>query len=116
MKKCIALLLAALLLAAPLAVPVTAAEEASPKEEVVYVNLNADGSVDEINVVNIFSLEKSGTVVDHGDYTSLRNMTSTEALQYENGTVTETSRRFRSFRRKSIASTAPAITHRAAAK
>lgn len=88
MKKCIALLLAALLLAAPLAVPVTAAEEASPKEEVVYVNLNADGSVDEINVVNIFSLEKSGTVVDHGDYTSLRNMTSTEALQYENGTVT----------------------------
>ena len=50
MKKCIALLLAALLLAAPLAVPVTAAEEASPKEEVVYVNLNADGSVDESGI------------------------------------------------------------------
>ena len=88
MRKCIALMLAALLLTAPLAVPVTAAEGASSKEEVVYVNLNADGSVDEINVVNIFNLEESGTVIDHGDYTSLRNMTSTEAIQYENGTVT----------------------------
>ena len=81
-------MLAALLLTAPLAVSVAAAEEVSSKEEVVYVNLNADGTVDEINVVNIFNLEENGTIVDHGDYASLRNMTSTEAIQYENGTVT----------------------------
>ena len=43
--------------------------EGSPtsKDEVVYVNLNHDGSVDEIYVVNVFELAQPGKITDYGD-------------------------------------------------
>lgn len=71
-------------------IPVTAmaAEPNTPKEEVVYINLNADGSVKEINVVNIFDLNEDGEIVDYGKYQSLRNMTTTDGIKYSDGTVT----------------------------
>ncbi len=58
------------------------------KEEVVYVNLCPDGRVSEINVVNIFELYGKGKLVDHGSYESLRNMTTTDEIIYENGVIT----------------------------
>ncbi len=64
------------------------AQNASAKEEVVYINLQSDGTVDSINVVNIFETDKNGHIVDYGDYESVRNMTSTDAVTFENGTVT----------------------------
>lgn len=67
---------------------VSAAEQNTPKEEVVYVNLNWDGSVKEINVVNSFEQKEAGTIVDYGTYESLRNMTTTDAIAYENDQVT----------------------------
>ncbi len=67
--------------------PTAAAEKNTPKEEVAYVNLNADGSVKEINVVNIFDLTKAGTVVDYGNYESVRNMTTTDSIDYADDTV-----------------------------
>lgn len=63
-------------------------KENTPKEEVVYINLNADGSVKEINVVNIFDLDADGRIVDYGKYESLRNMTTTDAIDYTGDTVT----------------------------
>lgn len=85
-KRIVAALLAAALVGT-LVLPAFAAEESTPKQEVVYVNLNDDGSVSEIYVVNIFDLEKAGKIVDYGDYTSVRNMTTKDEIQFENGTV-----------------------------
>ena len=60
--------LTAVLVITLLPVSVFAAQENTPKEEVVYINLNADGSVKEINVVNIFDLDKDGQIIDYGKY------------------------------------------------
>ena len=89
MKKITAAALAALLmLAAFLPASVYAADEPNtPKEEVVYASLGADGSVREINVVNIFELDGGGHIVDYGEYESIRNMTTTDALSYSGGKI-----------------------------
>ncbi|MGL5973554.1 MAG: hypothetical protein ACRCZK_07590 [Oscillospiraceae bacterium] len=55
------------------------------KEEVVYVNLNADGSVQGVYVVNI--LKGGGEFKDYGNYSSIRNMTTFDNLTLDNGVV-----------------------------
>ena len=87
-KRIIAALLAALLIIGILPLSAFAAAENTPKEEVVYINLNADGSVKEIVVVNIFDLDKDGQIIDYGKYESLRNMTTTDKIGYSGETVT----------------------------
>ena len=64
--------------------------EGSPtsKDEVVYINLNHDGSVDEIYVVNAFELAQPGKITDYGDYSAVRNLTTTAPLSLQNGQVT----------------------------
>lgn len=81
-----ALLAAALTLG--LAPAALADEAAADKEEVVYINLDASGAVDTVDVVNIFDLAQAGRIEDHGDYASVRNMTGTEELTLSEGTVT----------------------------
>lgn len=89
--KRIAAAVLAVVMTALLGTPAFAADAAAdtptPKEEVVYVSLNDDGSVREINVVNIFELDKAGGIVDYGDYESVRNMTTTDGVDYENGKI-----------------------------
>lgn len=87
-KRITATILAVLLIITGLPVSVFAAQENTAKEEVVYINLNADGSVKEINVVNIFDLDESGKIVDYGAYGALRNMTTTDTINYQDNTVT----------------------------
>lgn len=87
-KRIITILLAALLMVSIMPLSAFAAEENTPKEEVVYINLNADGSVKEINVVNIFDLDKNGQIIDYGKYENLRNMTTTDKIDYSGETVT----------------------------
>lgn len=87
-KKILSVLLVALLIIGVLPLSAFAAPENTPKEEVVYINLNADGSVKEINVVNIFDLDENGQIVDYGKYASLRNMTTTDKIGYAGETVT----------------------------
>ena len=87
-KRIIAALLSALLIIGILPLSAFAAVENTPKEEVVYINLNADGSVKEIVVVNIFDLDKDGQIIDYGKYESLRNMTTTDKIGYSGETVT----------------------------
>jgi len=60
----------------------------APKEEVVYVNLSKGGSVDAIHVVNSFELDQDGRIIDYGDYTAFREMTSSGKLKLEKETVT----------------------------
>lgn len=74
-------------MAAP--VNVLAAEDSNgEKEEVVYVMTDADGSVDNVNVVNIFG---KGDVTDYGDYSSVKMLTSTEPLMQDGDKITFTS-------------------------
>ena len=47
--------------------PVLAAGTPSEKEEVIYINLSAGGSVKDIYAVNIFG---TGDITDYGDYSS----------------------------------------------
>lgn len=88
MKKITALLLVALLMVGVMPISVFAAAENTPKEEVVYINLNTDGTVKEIVVVNIFDLDEDGEIIDYGKYENLRNMTTNEKIGYANETVT----------------------------
>ncbi len=82
-----AVVLALTLLLSTTAPALAAAERSVPKEEVVYVNLNADGSVERIYVVNVFELNQTGQIIDYGDYTALRNMTTNDEIEFENETV-----------------------------
>lgn len=82
------LVVAAMVFSVVMPVSAAAAEPNTPKEEVVYINLNTDGSVKEIIVVNIFSLNEAGRIIDYGEYQSLRNMTTTDEIGYSDGIVT----------------------------
>ena len=62
----------------------------TPKEEVIYGNLAADGSVEEVNAVNIFDLSEKTKVVDYGSYSSIRNMTTTDKIRKKDGKITVT--------------------------
>ena len=88
LKKIFAVLLATAIAAtAVLPVFASASEANSQKEEVVYVNLGNDGSAKEINVVNIFNVD-GGKIVDYGKYQNIRNMTTTDKVDYSGNTVT----------------------------
>ena len=54
------------------------------KEEVVYVMTDAAGNVSSVNVVNIFG---SGQVTDYGNYSSVKMLTSADAIEYKDGKV-----------------------------
>lgn len=63
------------------AYPAYAAGTPSEKEEVIYINLDAEGSVKEIYAVNIFG---KGDVIDYGDYESVE-MLNVNAEISQNG-------------------------------
>lgn len=86
--RILALLLTACLLLTQIAVPAKAAAKNTEKEEVVYVNLNHDGSVQETLVVNIFDLDSAGTITDYGDYTNIEVLNTTDEADYSGTTVT----------------------------
>lgn len=87
-KKATAVILTALLLITLSPFTAFAKTENTPKEEVVYINLKPDGSVREINVVNIFNLEGNSTITDYGKYQCLRNMTTTDKIEYSDNVIT----------------------------
>ncbi|WP_082233068.1 hypothetical protein [Halobacillus massiliensis] len=51
------------------------------KHEVVYANLDAAGDQKEMYVVNNFSIQDPGKIVDHGPYSSIQNLTDTTAIE-----------------------------------
>lgn len=87
-KNIIAGGMAVVFMSSAMTVPVSAAVENTPKEEAVYINLHSDGSIEEMYVVNIFKMEEAGTITDYGKYESMRNMTSTDSIAYQDETVT----------------------------
>ena len=81
--------LGCVMLAATLAmtavIPAFASEEASGKEEVIYINLASNGSVENVYAVNIFG---SGEVTDYGDYSSVEILNATDEIAMEGDKVT----------------------------
>lgn len=61
--------------------------ESLAKEEVVYASLGADGSVGGVYVVNSFELDEDTVVTDHGQYSSVVNLTNGNEINYSSGTV-----------------------------
>ena len=57
------------------------------KEETVYVNLNYDGTVSEANVINSFKMNGNTTVLDYGNYSTIKNLSSTDEPVVKNGTI-----------------------------
>ena len=55
---------------------VFAAADNTEKDENIYVNLNQDGSVAGIYVVNEFELKEASRIVDYGTYDEVRNLTT----------------------------------------
>lgn len=84
MKKILSIVLLFVLLFTSF-IPASAANTPSPKEEVVYGILNLDGSVNNLYVVNIFN---GGTITDFGNYTDIRNMTTSEKLSQNGEQIT----------------------------
>lgn len=61
--------------------------EVSSKDEVVYATLSANGDRQEIYVVNTLDVTKAGKVVDHGNYSSLKNLTDLSEMKQTDNTV-----------------------------
>lgn len=81
---------ALILLAVLLVTSCLFAASAAAKEEVVYANLDKNGGVEGVYVVNIFGYSElvdavaanpaEPVIVDYGDYTSVKNLVSTEPI------------------------------------
>lgn len=84
-KLLIAILCAALIFPALLSNPVQAL--APPKDEVVYGKLLADGTVEQVYVVNAFTLPEKSLVLDQGNYSEVLNLSNTNPIDYKNGTI-----------------------------
>ena len=80
LKKSTTVFLVSALLVSALQVSVSAMEATTDKEEVIYVNLDNDGLVGEINAVNIFDGNTEGLIIDYGKYLDVRNMTTTDTI------------------------------------
>ncbi|WP_235791742.1 YhgE/Pip domain-containing protein [Virgibacillus salidurans] len=66
----------------------TESGEYSAKDESVYGNLDANGVLENMYVVNTFHVTEPGEIVDHGNYTNVRNLSNlTDIEQTDDNTV-----------------------------
>lgn len=80
MAKTGAVLLGAAMVVNTMAVPILAGTDAQ-KDENVYVNLNQDGSVFGVYVVNEYDLDEGTDITDYGNYDSVKNLTTDDQLK-----------------------------------
>lgn len=85
-KKITAVLLAGTM-SFTLVLPAFASDVPSSKEEVVYINLDAEGQMKEMNVVNIFG---RGEVVDYGAYGSVEILNTSDEITQSGDKITFT--------------------------
>ncbi|MGN1182965.1 MAG: hypothetical protein ACI4SR_08180 [Faecalibacillus sp.] len=74
-----------LLMVSTMTTPVLAIEIPSKKEEVIYIMTKANGDVKNINVVNIFD---GGDILDYGDYSSVKMLTTNNKIKKINDKIT----------------------------
>lgn len=61
--------------------------EVASKDEVVYGTLSATGTLKEIYVVNMLDVTKPGSMIDYGNYTTVRNLTNLAKIEQADGAV-----------------------------
>lgn len=83
-KKIIAVLLVGTM-SFSMVLPAFASDVPSEKEEVVYINLDAEGEMKNLNVVNIFG---KGDVVDFGEYDSVEMMNTNDKISQSGDKIT----------------------------
>ena len=81
-EKMISIIIIAILFLAT-TFPVFANTTNTSKEENVYVNLNDNGTVDNIYVVNQFNLTEDSEIIDYGKYSDLRNLSTSDNIKQE---------------------------------
>ncbi len=59
----------------------------SEKSEVVYATLEANGDQKEMYVVNNFSIDQPGKIIDYGPYTGVKNLTDLTEMKLNNHQV-----------------------------
>lgn len=64
---------------------IPAGGEPTEKEEVIYINLSADGAVKEVYAVNIF---EGGEITDYGDYSSAEMLNTTDKITKNGDKIT----------------------------
>ena len=89
-SRAAAVLAAWLALSLPLSVLAEEPASPPPKEEVIYANLATDGSLQSLYVVNSYDLEEETAITDYGEYTQVKNLTTTQPLSVEEGAVSFT--------------------------
>ncbi|MFS0749283.1 YhgE/Pip domain-containing protein [Oceanobacillus sp. 1P07AA] len=65
----------------------TEAGEVSSKNEVIYANLQAGGSLKDMYVVNAFELSKPGLIEDYGNYQGVKNLTDTSPVEQNDNKI-----------------------------
>ncbi|KMK76836.1 X-X-X-Leu-X-X-Gly heptad repeat-containing protein [Alkalihalobacillus pseudalcaliphilus] len=63
------------------------AGEVAAKDEIVYVNLHANGELSDIYVVNYLQIAETGMISDFGPYSVLKNLTDLSELQFDGSEV-----------------------------
>ncbi|WP_010531339.1 hypothetical protein [Lentibacillus jeotgali] len=53
----------------------------SAKDEAIYGNLDAGGALQDMYVVNTFHVTEPGAIVDHGNYTDVRNLSNLNEIE-----------------------------------
>ncbi|WP_235715289.1 YhgE/Pip domain-containing protein [Halalkalibacter wakoensis] len=88
MKKKMTLVCLATLLVFPFQVAsANANEAAASKDEVVYGNLSATGVLNELYVVNMLDVTEPGSIIDYGEYTTIRNLTDLSVIEQDGDEV-----------------------------
>ncbi|MGP4060540.1 YhgE/Pip domain-containing protein [Halobacillus sp. H74] len=64
----------------------------SEKHEVVYATLDPAGEQQEMYVVNNFNIEDQGTIIDHGPYNSVQNLTDLTAVEQKDERIEVTAK------------------------
>ncbi len=84
-KRIIAMTMAAVTLLANTGTAVFAADVPTEKEEVIYAMLGNDGEVTGVYAVNSFA---GGDIVDYGNYTGVRNLTTEDEINQDGEKIT----------------------------
>ncbi|WP_159448013.1 hypothetical protein [Papillibacter cinnamivorans] len=77
-----------LLLLGSTAAGAAASGERQGKEETIYAVTDNSGNVNNLYAVNSFELQTAGEITDYGDYSSVRNLTTTDEISYTDDTAT----------------------------
>ncbi|WP_164667272.1 YhgE/Pip domain-containing protein [Virgibacillus doumboii] len=65
----------------------TEAGKYSAKDEAIYGNLDASGALENMYVVNTFHVTDPGKIIDHGNYSDVRNLSNLKDIQKDGNTI-----------------------------